>query len=79
MLRAFSLLVLDRSWRGLPSDVHWLARPLMKVLALDEAVPPPRCVYLERGLEPATKPEGTLAFGDESTDSSLRGRGWCRG
>ena len=28
-----------------------------------------RCT-LERGLEPATKPEGTLAFGDESTDNA---------
>ena len=55
----------------LPSDVYWLARPLLEVLALDDAVlaSAVRCV-LERGLEPATKPEGTLAFGDDSTDNA---------
>ncbi len=54
----------------LPSDVYWLARPLLDVLALDDTVlaSAVRCV-LERGLEPATKPEGTLAFGDDSTDN----------
>ena len=48
------------AWWALPSDVYWLARPLLDVLALDDAVLASAVSStLERGLEPATKPEGT--------------------